>query len=205
MESSSPHKKYNLPTSRDQRLAIQTAPLFKVPNAEIQSKLNVTRGQISYARNHPTTPQKNKAGRPLLRTPTRNYLQHWLQLSPSHARIPWRSIPARAPELQLDGVGEKAMKTAFRQLGYVRRTAKRKGVLEDPRVKQLRYQFALEAVNWSRQRVGNQIFSDEVWANGGAHTTSYVTAKEDESDRYLESNVQHKYSKAPAWMFHGTI
>lgn len=105
----------------------------------------------------------------------------------------------------MDGVGEKAMKTAFRQLGYVRRAAKRKGFSEDPRVKQLRYQFALDAVNWSRERVGNQIFSDEVWANGGAHTTSYVMVKEDGSDRYLESNVQHRYSKAPAWMFHGTI
>jgi hypothetical protein len=40
---------------------------------------------------------------------------------------------------------------------------------------------------------------------GGAHTTSYVTVKEDGSDRYWPQNVQHKYSKKPAWMFHGTI
>ena len=40
---------------------------------------------------------------------------------------------------------------------------------------------------------------------GGAHTVSYVTVKEDGNDRYHSENLQHKYSKAPAWMFHGTI
>ena len=49
------------------------------------------------------------------------------------------------------------------------------------------------------------MFSDEVWAMGGAHTVSYITAKENGSDRYDQENVQHKYSKVPAWMFHRTI
>ena len=49
------------------------------------------------------------------------------------------------------------------------------------------------------------MFTDEVWAMGGAHTTSYVTVKQDGSDRYLPENLQHKHRKAPAWMFHGTI
>ena len=40
---------------------------------------------------------------------------------------------------------------------------------------------------------------------GGAHTTSYVTVLEDGSDRFLPVNLQHKYRKAPAWMFHGAI
>ena len=113
-----PQKEYSPSTSRDQRLAIQTALLFKVPYSEIQSKLNVTRSQISYARSHPSTPQNRKAGtKPLLRTPERKSLQRWLQLSPSHSRIPWRKIPARHLELGLEGVGKKAMTTAFRQLG----------------------------------------------------------------------------------------
>ena len=49
------------------------------------------------------------------------------------------------------------------------------------------------------------MFSDEVWAIRGAHTESWVIVKEDGSDRYWPENLQHKYSKAPAWMFHGTI
>ena len=49
------------------------------------------------------------------------------------------------------------------------------------------------------------MFSDEVWIMGGAHTTSYVTIKKNGSDQYLPENLQHKYSKEPAWMFHDSI
>ena len=49
------------------------------------------------------------------------------------------------------------------------------------------------------------MFSDEVWAHGGAHTESWYTGKLDRSDRYDPANVQHKYSKQPSWMFHGVI
>lgn len=50
-----------------------------------------------------------------------------------------------------------------------------------------------------------QCFSNEVQANGGAHTQSYVTAKADGSDKYNEDLLQHKYSKLLVWMFHGII
>jgi hypothetical protein len=49
------------------------------------------------------------------------------------------------------------------------------------------------------------MFSDEVWAYGGAHTQSYVTVKEDGSDRLDPTNMEPKYSQLPSWMFHGTI
>jgi len=51
----------------------------------------------------------------------------------------------------------------------------------------------------------NICFSDEVWAIGGAHGVCWVTVKIDGSDRFLLENLQHKYSKLPGWMFHGTI
>lgn len=37
------------------------------------------------------------------------------------------------------------------------------------------------------------------------HLVCHSQVREDGSDRYLESKVQHKYSKCPAWIFHGTI
>jgi len=40
---------------------------------------------------------------------------------------------------------------------------------------------------------------------GGAHIVSYKIVKADGSDRYDPENLQHKYLKAPAWMFHGII
>ena len=49
------------------------------------------------------------------------------------------------------------------------------------------------------------MFTDEVWAMRGVHTTSFVTVLEDGSESYLSKYLQHKYSKTPAWMFYGTI
>jgi len=42
-------------------------------------------------------------------------------------------------------------------------------------------------------------------AIGRAHTVLYITVKEDKSDRDNLENVQYKYLKVPAWMFHRTI
>jgi len=68
-----------------------------------------------------------------------------------------------------------------------------------------RLQFARDAITWNRERLYRQIFTDEVWAMGGAHTVSYVTVKTDNTDRHNIDNVTWKYSKAPAWMFWGSI
>jgi hypothetical protein len=83
--------------------------------------------------------------------------------------------------------------------------AKRKGFSDDPEVMAKRLAFAQEGITWTLDRLFHQIFSDEVWAMGGAHTQSYVTVKEDGSNRLNLECVQHKYRKLPAWMFHGTI
>ena len=38
-----------------------------------------------------------------------------------------------------------------------------------------RLAFTREGITWSRERLYQQAFSDEVWAHGGAFTQSYVT------------------------------
>ena len=114
-------------TTRDQRIAIKTALLFKVPWSEIRKQLHVTNRQIQYANRHRVTPQKrikNKS-KPGLSTPRRKQLEAWLLESPSRRHIPWKQIPLRAPEFS--NVGEKAINTAMKTLGYQRRIAKRKG------------------------------------------------------------------------------
>jgi hypothetical protein len=90
------------------------------------------------------------------------------------------------------------MRTAFKLVGYGRRVAKKKGFSDDPEVMQERVDFAEEGKTWTPDRLFHQIFSDEVWAMGGAHTQSYVTVKEDGSDRFDSACLQHKYSKLPA-------
>ena len=170
-------------TTRDERIAIQTALRFRIRHARIREVLHVTEKQIRYARKHQATPQKSKAGRkPLLRTPQRNHLQQWLLESPSHRRIPFQHIPQHMQFPGIDNVGGHAIKTAFHLLGYCRRTSKKKGYSDDPEVKQERLTFAHQAILWTAERLYCQMFTDEVWAMGGAHTTSYVTVLEDGSD-----------------------
>ena len=197
---------YSTVTTRDDRIAIRTALLFKIPKADICKTLQVTRRQIWLARHSRVTPQKHNCGRkPLLKTPKRKELEEWLLESPSHRRIRYDLIPLHAPQLELERVGKHALQTAFRLEGYARRTSKKKGFSSDPAVMNERLEFAKIGITWSRERLLLQMFSDEVWAMGGAHTVSYVTVKADGSNRYTLENVSHKYSKAPAWMFHGTI
>ncbi len=182
---------------------IKTALKFKHSYKEICDVLPVTNYQIWWVKHHRLTPQKNKTGRhPLLHTPEKKTLKDWLLGSPSHRRVPWRRVPHYLPQLNAK---EDAITTAFRDLGFCRRTSHRKGFSDDPRVIAERLAFAQDGLTWTRSRVQRIMFTDEVWAMGGAHTTSYVTVLEDGSDRYLLENLQHKYSKAPTWMFHAGI
>lgn len=68
-----------------------------------------------------------------------------------------------------------------------------------------RLAFAQEAIQWSRERLQNTVFADEVQATGGAHTVSYVTVQRDSSENTLLEVLTHKYSKKQAWKFQGAI
>ncbi|KAH6667441.1 hypothetical protein B0J14DRAFT_567448 [Halenospora varia] len=112
------------------------------------------------------------------------------------------SVGKRSPPYASEGrmprrEGEKAIDTAFKLLRYKRQVAHRKGFSDNHIVKQLRVDFAREAITWSRRRLYRQMFSDEVWAMGGAHTSQYRTVKTDGSKDYNQDS-QHKYSKVPA-------
>ncbi len=170
--------------------------------------MGYTLRQIQHAKYHRETPQRAKCGashKPKIDTPKRQRLEQWLTASPSHRRVAYKHIPILAPELGLEDCGTKAIRTAYKLVGWGRRVAKRKGFSDDPIVWRERLDFAEEAKTWTPERVFRQIFSDEVWAFGGAHTQSYISCKIDGSDRYLPECLTHKYSKRPAWLFHGTI
>jgi hypothetical protein len=42
--------------------------------------------------------------------------------------------------------------------------------------------FAEEGITWDRQCVACILFSDKVWAKGGAHIVKWITMQEDGSD-----------------------
>jgi len=120
----------------------------------------------------------------VINTPKRRRLEEWITASPSHRRIAYRYIPNIAPHLELQGHNIKGLRTVFKLVGYGRRVAKRKGFSDDPDVMRERREFAEEGLTWTPERLAQQIFSDEVWAHGGAYTQSYVTCKLDGSDRF---------------------
>ena len=55
------------------------------------------------------------------------------------------------PELEL--FGDIAIRTAFKLVGYGRRTAKKKWFSDDPEVWQERHDFANKAIHWPFERV----------------------------------------------------
>ncbi len=138
-------------------------------------------------------------------------MKAWLLLDPSHRHISFHHLPTLAPELGLQGYKYEAIRTAFLRVGYRRRVAKRKGFSDDPAVMANRLAFAEDGLTWTRERLFRQVFSDEIWAHGGAFTQSYVTVLIEgepgdiRADRYRPECLQHKYGKQPAWMFYGTI
>ena len=64
--------------------------------------------------------------------------------------------------------------------------------------------FAREAIDWTKEELFNTMFTDEVWAKGGAHTNSYLTIKRNENI-FKSQFLTHKYSKQPRWMFWDSI
>jgi hypothetical protein len=185
--------------SRDTRVQIQTALLFKIPLPIIMETLDVTEAQIIYAKKTRLTPQKTKGGRHAkLHTPEKTTLKEWLLSSPSHRHVAYHKIPRYLPQLH---ASEKAIRTAIDGITYYRRVAKKKGFSDDPAVCHERLDIAENSITWPLERVQRICFTDEVWAFGGAHTNSYVTVLKDGSDRLLSECLRHKYSKLPAWMF----
>jgi hypothetical protein len=87
-----------------------------------------------------------------------------------HLLSRYRHDTARAWFIRLQ---KKAVRTAFKLVGYNRRVAKRKGFSDDPKVIIEHLDFAIEAINWSKERLYRHIFSDEVLAYRGAHTNGH--------------------------------
>jgi hypothetical protein len=62
-------------------------------------------------------------------------------------------MPHCIPFLQVNHVGEKAVRTALKALRYIQRAWKRKGFSNEPEVMAVRVEFAQDGITWLRQRV----------------------------------------------------
>ncbi|PMD51560.1 uncharacterized protein K444DRAFT_234229 [Hyaloscypha bicolor E] len=136
--------------TRDKRLQIQTALLFKIPLPQIKETLDVTNDQIYYTKYHRLTPQKTRAGRHAkLHIPEKIQLKEWLLSSPSHRHVAYSKIPHFLPQLG----GKQAIRTAIDGINYCRRISRKKGFSDDPKVCQERLDLAEDGSTWPRLRV----------------------------------------------------
>ena len=199
-------------TSEIDRVKIKTAKDAGLSTQEIVRKYGFTPSQIYYALRNPTKAKTNgNGGRPAIPQDKAIELALWIRRDPINRRVPYQLIPNMAPELELEGHGKKAIRTALKSQGFGRRVSKRKGFSNQEAHREQRLQFALSAREWDRERLHSQIFSDEVWAYWGANTRDFVTVQVDGErneivfDRHRPECLTRKSSRSPAWMFHGTI
>jgi hypothetical protein len=146
--------------TRDQRLRVQT--LFFDANYtrdQICLQTGYTYDQVCYAISHRLTPQKHKTGRRvILNTPQRKKLIQWATASQENREIPWAAIPSI---LGLD-CGEKAIRTAFKKEGFVRRISRKKCPLSEEN-RRKRLDWAREHVGWTNEQWDEILWSDETW------------------------------------------
>jgi hypothetical protein len=134
--------------TRDKRLQIQTALLFKIPWAQIKEILDVSDSQITHAKTHCLTPQKTKAGKyAKLHTPEKITLKEWLLSSPSHRHVAYYKIPYFLLQLY---TGEKAICTAIDGINYYYHMLQKKGFSDNPKVCQERLDLAEDGSTWPR-------------------------------------------------------
>ena len=201
---------YHIPTpkvtkkelTRDERLRIQTL-YFDAgwTRAQICLQLNLSYKAVCSAILHRLTPQKKNSGRRVfLNTPQRRKLIEWVTASKENRETPWVAIPSI---LGWD-CGEKAIRTAFKREGYVRRVSRKKPPLSEENRK-LRLAWAEEHENWTVEQWFEILWSDETWAQPGRHTKIWITRKIEEEEVYHKDCVQPRHQRKIGWMFWGCI
>ena len=188
--------------SRDYRLRCQTL-YFDAgwTQDQIALQLNLTKNQVRYALSHRITPQKQLSGRKaFLNTPQRKRLVDWVTASKTNRRIPWPDIPTI---LGLD-CGHKAIRTAFKKEGFVRRIARRKPPLTYENQVQ-RLQWAIEHEDWTEEQWFSVLWTDESWVNPGRHTKQRITRRIGDTEVYHPDCVEPRFQRKIGWMFWGSI
>lgn len=98
------------------------------------------------------------------------------------------------------GVKRDAIGRALEQEGFHRRLAMRKPPIS-PTNQRLRYEWALEHVNWTLDQWYKILWTDETWITGGRHTKTWVSRRPGEE--WDPTCVVEKHQKKKGWMFWG--
>ncbi|TQS35465.1 hypothetical protein Golomagni_04114 [Golovinomyces magnicellulatus] len=105
-------------TSEIDRVKIKTAASAGLSTHEIVRKYGYTRNQIYYALRNSTKPKTSRnGGKPAIPQDKAIELVSWLCRESSSRRVTYQSISDIAPELELQGHGKKAIRTAIESQG----------------------------------------------------------------------------------------
>lgn len=192
-------------STQDDRLKIKTALDLGLSMKEISAAFGFSSRQIYHVRKNGLESGKKRIGRrPAILDDIAQELVRWLHSNPNFRHVPYRIIPNLAPGLNLNHLGMKAIRAAFKSQGYGRRVSKKKGLSDRLVHRQMRLNFATRAFLGTPQRLSEQIFSDDVWACGGANSRRFVTIlvegdrQEILFDRFRPECLTPKYGKLPA-------
>ncbi|KAI0998834.1 hypothetical protein K3495_g9362 [Podosphaera aphanis] len=131
-------------TKLSDRIIIRNAYKSGLTPKEIAWKFDYSLHQVYYALAKPLNPRINRRGSKPAIPPTKAAeLVAWLESDPSHRYIPYRLVPAFAPELNLHKYGMKAIRTAFKSQGYERRLVKSCSKTPAQHDKQMRVDYLL--------------------------------------------------------------
>jgi transposase len=185
-------------TSRDQRLQVHTLHTIGLNQTQIAYQLNITRRQVQYAQNHPSTPSKRSGRRSKLTEQEVEHIIQWVCASSSNRRCPWERIPQK---LGLD-TSYYTVRYALRKAGFSRRLARRKPPISEKN-RQTRLEFAREYRDWTPEQWKSILWTDETWQTGGHHTRTWVTRRSGEE--FDPTCVIKRVQRRVGWMFWGSF
>ena len=109
-------------------MKIKTAAAAGLATKEIAQRYGYTPQQIYYALRNSQSPKTDRCGgKPAIPQEKAEELISLICQEPQNRRMTYQSIPDMAPELELQGYGWKAIRTAVESQGFGRRVSKRKG------------------------------------------------------------------------------
>ncbi|KAL3424953.1 hypothetical protein PVAG01_04234 [Phlyctema vagabunda] len=188
--------------TRDQRIEIRTLRSIGWKYRQIVDFFkgkdqSITFRQIYHASTTQATPKKRPGRPPVIIIAQIEELIYFISLSKKNRRLPlWRL----AIELEWEGIGVSAIKSALRRIGYKRYVALRKPPISEKNAR-LRLKFALEYVNWTDEQWDEILWSDETWVTPGSYRKTYVTRNKDEA---LDPTcILERERKKKGWMFWG--
>jgi transposase len=185
-------------TTRDDRIRVRTLREMGHTHTAIACHLGLTRNQVQYASQRPSTPQR-RSGRPsTLSADATDQIIEWICASKANRRCRWDQIPRK---LGLD-IGYYAVRYTLRKAGFSCRLARRKPPISE-RNREARLAFALEHRDWTSEQWNSVLWTDETWQIGGRHTRTWVTRRRGEE--WDPTCIIERFQRRVGWMFWGSF